>query len=117
MFGPHLMVDAVRIPKKKLLDMEFIYEFLDTCPDKIDMTKIAPPHIVQNKLGLAGMILIAESHISVHTDAKENKLHIDIFSCKDFSERKAINYIIKFFGLKKYNKEFIHRGKNFPRWS
>ncbi len=116
-FGPHLTVDGIGCSSKDLSSMSFIYKFLDECPKKIHMTKITEPYIVKIPAGFAGMVLIAESHISVHTNPKKKKIYVDIFSCKDFDKAKALKYIISYFKPKQFQSDFIKRGKNFPRWN
>ncbi len=116
-FGPHLTVDGIGCSSKDLSSMSFIYKFLDECPKRIQMTKITEPYIVKIPEGFAGMVLIAESHISVHTNTKKKKKYVDIFSCKDFDKNRALKYIITYFKPKQYQSDFIKRGKNFPRWN
>lgn len=91
MFGPHLTLDLYLCNKKRLLDLDFIYKILDELPDLIGMHKISPPQVMIqhanpdtfDKGGISGFVLIAESHISVHTFVAQEYVSIDIFSCKD----------------------------------
>lgn len=116
-FGPHLTVDGEGCSSKDLSNMSFIYKFLDECPKKIKMTKITEPYIVKIPGGLAGMVLIAESHISVHAYPGPGRAYVDIFSCKHFDKDKALKYILSCFKPKKYQSDCINRGKKFPRWT
>ena len=116
-FGPHLTVDGVGCSPKNLSSMSFLYKFLNECPKKINMTKITEPYIVKIPEGFAGMVLIAESHISVHTNPKKTKIYVDIFSCKDFDKDKALKHIVSYFKPKQYQSDLIERGKKFPRWN
>ena len=121
MFGPHLMIDAYQCPKEKLADLEFIYRFLDECPDRIGMHKIIPPYVfryegtVPEDWGVSGVVLIAESHISVHTFVEKGYVSVDIFSCKNFDTAAAIEYIAAAFESKKYETNILNRGTHFPR--
>ena len=56
------------------------------------MTKIMPPYVFRydtgkkpEDWGISGFVLIAESHISIHTFPDKNYLSLDIFSCKEYS--------------------------------
>ncbi len=95
----HLILDCSECPREKLADLELIYSFLDTFPPKIQMTKIATPQIVRYMAkkhidwGISGFILIAESHISIHTFPERGSCNLDIFSCKPFDIKKTIAYI------------------------
>ena len=72
-FGLHLTLDGYGCSYEQLTNLDLIYQFLDQCPDLIHMTKIMPPYVfkyhgkVPEDWGLSGFVLIAESHISIHT--------------------------------------------------
>src|SRR5215831_19512661 len=71
--GSHLMLDGYGCEQKKLEDLEHIYRILEEYPGTIGMTKIMPPYVFRytgvrpENWGVSGFVLIAESHISVHT--------------------------------------------------
>ena len=54
--------------------------------------------------------MIAESHISIHTFPDRQYVNIDIFSCKDFDDKKAIDRIIETFALEKIKVWIVDRG-------
>lgn len=72
-FGLHLTLDGYGGSQERLANLDLIYEFLEHCPDLIHMTKIMPPYVfkyhakVPEDWGVSGFVLIAESHISIHT--------------------------------------------------
>ena len=120
-FGPHLVLDGYDCNKEKLEDISLIYGLLDEFPGKIGMTKIMPPYVFKysglkpEDWGISGFVLIAESHISLHTFPEKNYLSLDIFSCKNFDTLKAINYIQNIFEIKKYDHNILSRGLEFPK--
>ncbi len=98
-FGVHLMVDGYGCERAALEDMNLIYNFLDDYPTQMDMTKIMPPYVfryngsVPEDWGISGFVLIAESHISIHTFPEKQYLSLDMFSCKPFDTQKAVQTI------------------------
>lgn len=120
-FGPHLTLDLSDCNIDKLKDLDFVFKILNDLPDKIGMTKVTQPHVfhyeglVPEDKGVTGMVIIAESHISVHTFSEKNYIFVDIFSCKPFDVEFAAKYIIDAFEAKKIEKNIVHRGKDFPR--
>jgi len=120
-FGTHLMVDGYGCNPVLLEDLDHIYRFLDTAPGLIAMTKIMPPYVfrytgkVPEDWGLSGFVLIAESHISVHTFPEKQYLSLDIFSCKDFDTDKALEFSKRFFGIDHTEVKVLSRGLEFPR--
>jgi S-adenosylmethionine decarboxylase len=120
-FGQHLMLDGYGCPYDTLTDLDRIYEFLNQCPDLIHMTKIMPPYAfkysgkVPQDWGLSGFVLIAESHISIHTFPEKGYLSIDVFSCKDFDVQTAVDFATKVFGITSQEVKIVDRGLEFPR--
>ena len=121
MFGPHLMMDGYGCNKRKLMNMSYVYKFLDRFPELIGMTKIMPPYaftysgLKPEDWGISGVVLIAESHISLHTFPEKNYFSADVFSCKDFDVDSAIEYIATAFDAENYEKNIVMRGSHFPK--
>ena len=120
-FGQHLIIDASGCNRKKLADQGLVYDILNQLPAKIGMTKMTLPYAVKwldpgaTISGISGFVMIAESHISIHTFPEKDYVFIDVFSCKCFDVDKAVELIVKAFESKKYTKEVIVRGEDFPR--
>lgn len=83
--GQHLLFEGV---SQRLLTGEDIRYFLMLCPQTLDMTVIAGPTISRQESGWAGIVLIAESHVSVHTIGLE--VYVDVFSCRAFPSQSVI---------------------------
>ena len=61
--------------------------------------------------GITGVVLLAESHIALHSWPEFNYLAIDIFTCGDKAKPyKALNYLKKVFKPKKVVIKEIKRG-------
>ncbi len=120
-FGLHLTLDGYGCNPERLADLDNIYEFLEHCPDLIQMTKIMPPYVfkyhgkVPEDWGVSGFVLIAESHISIHTFPERAYLSLDIFSCKGFDYGQAVDYATELFGITRHEHNLLDRGLEFPR--
>jgi S-adenosylmethionine decarboxylase len=120
-FGPHLMLDGYGCDKKKLQDLNLIYRILDELPSRIGMTKIMPPYVFKysgvkpEDWGISGFVLIAESHISIHTFPEKSFVSVDIFSCKAFDLEFAGTYLKDVFGMTKVECNVLDRGTEFPK--
>ncbi|MBI3015141.1 MAG: S-adenosylmethionine decarboxylase [Candidatus Tectomicrobia bacterium] len=120
-FGQHLMLDGYGGNREKLADLDLIYSFLDTYPKAMKMTKIMPPYVFKysgrkpEDWGLSGVVLIAESHISIHTFPDKEFLSLDMFSCKMFNTERAIYHVKKLFEVKKAEISLLDRGLEFPK--
>ncbi len=120
-FGPHLMLDLSECDQRRIGDLDFIFQFLSTLPDKIGMVKITQPYVfpygglVPEDRGVTGFVVIAESHLSVHTFVEKGYAFVDLFSCKPFDTDRARDLIIEAFVSKKPEVYMIERGAGFPR--
>jgi S-adenosylmethionine decarboxylase len=119
-FGQHLMVDGYGCDSARLQDIGLVYEFLSDYPDRIHMTKIMPPYVFKYEgkkpedWGLSGFVLIAESHISLHTFPNKDYLSLDIFSCKGFDTDHAVAHVKEVFSIEKLEINRLDRGRHFP---
>ena len=112
----HLIVDGYGAPKEKLTDTDLVYTFLDGFPHAIGMTKIVPPQVytyhgkTAEDWGVSGFVLIAESHISIHTFPERQYINIDIFSCKDFDATSSLDDVKRTFDLSEVKVWTLDRG-------
>jgi S-adenosylmethionine decarboxylase len=120
-FGPHLMIDGYQGNAEKLADFELIRRILDELPTEMEMTKVLHP-IVQRfggepgaASGVSGVVIIAESHIAIHTFPAQRFISVDIFSCKAFDLAKAVQRIVAEFEVGRFETHLINRGKEFPK--
>ena len=58
-------------------------------------------------------MMIAESHISVHTFPDRSYVNIDVFSCKDFDHERVLERIKDLFGLDQVKLWVIGRGLDY----
>jgi len=120
-FGPHLVMDARGCVSRRLDDISGLYKLLDSFPAKIGMTKIMPPYVFAHgepntpEYGLSGFVLIAESHISIHTFPVTGQVKVDIFSCEQFDVKQAVGLLRDHFKPKKCSHRVLQRGMEFPR--
>ena len=113
----HLVMDGYGADPKRLQDEALVHELLDEYPDAIGMTKISEPFVyrydtgsVPTDWGVSGFVLIAESHISVHTFPDRGYLNVDIFSCKAFDSEAAVRELKGRFGIDSVKTAVLDRG-------
>ncbi len=112
----HLVIDGYGCDPGQLADMEHVRRFLDAYPDAIGMNKISVPSVqtyrgpVPEDWGVSGFVIIAESHISVHTFPDRAYVNVDIFSCKEFDAAQALEEIRALFTMTKSNHWVLDRG-------
>ena len=119
MFGPHLIVDGSGCNKEKLADRILIEQVLHDYPAAIGMTKIGGPYIFDYQApdpaysGVSGFVIIAESHIAIHTFPELDYFTLDIFSCRSFDPEVAIEYIQQVLEVQQMDRILLQRGLSF----
>jgi S-adenosylmethionine decarboxylase len=114
-------MDVQGCDKDKLTDMRFIHEFLKGLVEHVGMTMMTLPYVCSWKdkfaetPGISGFVMIAESHVSIHTFPDYDYFFIDLFSCRDFDVERAENFIRKSFAAQKVEKHLVKRGAGFSR--
>ena len=124
-FGVHLTIDGYGGDPERLSDPTFIREWLDGLPGRIGMTKIADPLLVEvgelsdkDPGGLSGFVLIAESHISIHTFPMRGFLTADVYTCQNHLEvERILGHFTNAFGLQDLETNLIRRGTRYPRYN
>ena len=117
----HVTIDASKCDKQKLASYSLVYDVLNNLPAKIGMTKMTLPYVCKwldkfsdGTEGMSGFVMIAESHISIHTFPDQDYVFMDIFSCRSFDTEKAIKFLVKAFDAKNVDTNVQKRGLSFP---
>ncbi len=119
MFGPHLIIDGSKCNTQKLGDRILIEQLLNDYPRAIGMTKIGGPYMFEYQApdpeysGVSGLVVIAESHIAIHTFPELDYFTMDIFSCRNFDHEAAIEYIKKALEVEEMDRVLLQRGLSF----
>lgn len=80
------LIDLKRCPKDKSSNYQWHFDYLKNIPELIQMTRITQPYVfpyeglVPEDKGITGIVIIAESHISVDSFEDKGYCFIDIFS-------------------------------------
>ena len=112
----HLAIDGYGASPEKLEDTDTVYRFLDEFPDAIGMNKIVPPQVytyhgkTPEDWGVSGFVIIAESHISVHTWPEIDYAAFDIFTCGACTPEGAVEHLRRELGADRFEVRKIRRG-------
>jgi S-adenosylmethionine decarboxylase len=116
----HLTIDGFRANPEKLASEELVRELLDRLPESIGMTKISGPHVQRyagdkpEDWGVSGFVLIAESHMTIHTFPERGILWADAFSCKAFDTDAVIAEMSRVFDCGAVFASKLPRGLEYP---
>ena len=112
----HLVIDGYGGNIDKMWDEDLVRNFLYDYPESLDMTRITEPNVLRYEApksedsGVSGFVIIAESHISIHTLPRKDYINIDIFSCQPFNHELALEDVKELFGLIEVKTWLLDRG-------
>jgi S-adenosylmethionine decarboxylase len=121
-FGEHVTIDGYGGDKELLNDKDLILGFLDELLAKLEMHALTDPYIVlapDNNIkdpgGWSAFVVIAESHISIHTFPRREFVSADVYTCRNGLDSELIQRLFKDkFKLQEIETNFIIRGTKYP---
>ncbi|MFZ3065065.1 MAG: adenosylmethionine decarboxylase [Nitrospirota bacterium] len=109
--GTHLLVELKDCNSKILNDIKEVQDALITAAKKAKATIIETSFHEFSPFGISGMVIIAESHLSIHTWPEYGYAAVDIFTCGDLLKpEKAADYLIERFQAKNSSMVEMKRG-------
>ncbi len=121
-FGEHFMIDAYGGAHDRLAGRALVWRCLDELPQRLGMQKLAEPTVhwaepngIKDPGGWSGVVVIAESHISIHTFPGRRFASIDVYTCRNGMPTGEIeDYFREVFGFEELETNFVERGKRYP---
>lgn len=119
-FGMHLTLDLEQCDLEPLQDLRTTHDVMRDLVGQLRMTALTPPfsfhydggeHVEDE--GITGFMVIAESHISIHTFPHRRFAFADVFSCQPFDVEVATRYLASAYGSRRPVAKVLDRGENF----
>lgn len=120
-FGVHFTIDGYDADPTALADHQKVLAFVTDLPIQLGMHTICEPVTVEvgpnNKKdpgGLSGFVMIAESHISIHTFPGKRFFSADIYTCQDELDTETIlAYLTNTFSVTDVETNLLKRGTRY----
>jgi len=121
-FGEHITLDGYGGDPVVLNNEGLVRSALIDLCDLLGMHPLASPMVVpapDNQLkdpgGWSGFLIVAESHISIHTFPKRRFLSADAYTCRNGIRVATITtFFTERFALNEVETNFIKRGLRYP---
>lgn len=111
--GTHLLVELKDCNSAVLSDVEKIEEILVNAAKEAKATVIESRFHQFNPFGISGVVVIAESHLTIHTWPEYRYAAVDIFTCgKNLHPADATDYLIE--KLQSKNPSMVAFKRGFP---
>lgn len=109
--GKHLILDLLECKEQFLNNVEEIRRILLEAAKKAHATIVDVVFHEFNPHGVSGVIVIAESHITIHTWPEYRYAAVDIFGCGDTLQMEvAKDYLVKELDAKRISVTELPRG-------
>lgn len=94
--GMHVILDLYECDPQILDDIEKVEEILTRAAELANATIIDKRFHKFSPQGVSGVVVVSESHISIHTWPEHGYASVDVYTCGDHTMPvKASEYIIK----------------------
>lgn len=96
--GTHLLIDLKACSGRHLNDVEAVRGILVEAATLARATVLGAHFHAFSPCGVSGMVIIAESHLSIHTWPEHRFAAVDLFTCGDTLEpQRAVEHLIERF--------------------
>lgn len=108
--GVHVLGNLKGCPIELLKEVDVVRSLLNKVVAEAKLNKVGEVFHQFKPHGVTGVILIAESHISVHTWPENNFVAVDIFTCgKEGDAEKAFEILVEVFKAADFEKQVVRR--------
>ena len=109
--GTHLLVELRECSPEILKDLDKVRDALVSAALEAKATVVEVAFHEFNPFGISGMVIIAESHLSIHTWPEYGYAALDIFTCGDLIKPEvAAEYLVEKFQCKSPSMMEVKRG-------
>ena len=111
--GKHVLAELFDCSSTHLLcDVNYIEKHMIKAANLANATIVTTSFHHFSPLGVSGVVVIAESHLAIHTWPEHSYCAVDIFSCgESLKPYKALDYLVETFYPQRYEYNEIERGK------
>ena len=109
--GRHLLLELFDCDFDALCNLETVKHTLVEAAKRARATIVDVVFHEFNPFGISGVVVIAESHLSIHTWPEHRYAAVDIFSCGDVLKPEvAANYLVEQLGAERTSVVELQRG-------
>lgn len=113
--GIHLLVELRDCNRDVIRNLEKVRDAMVSAAKEAEATIVNESFHEFNPFGISGMVIIAESHLSVHTWPEYGYAAVDIFTCGDLIKpQEAAAFLIERFESKNPSVVEMKRGMLAP---
>jgi len=109
--GKHIIAELYGVDRNLISREEIVKEIMEKIVKEAEISVVGTLWKQFNPHGVTGVVLVSESHISIHTWPEYELVNLDIFTCGDPEQAtRAFQSFIKYFKPKSYRHYVLDRG-------
>ncbi len=108
--GKHYLLELYDCPAELLSDPNFIDKKMNEAAREMEASIVESNFHHFNPLGVSGVIIIKESHLTIHTWPEYGYAAIDIFTCGKIYMERGIDFLIEALNAKSSEVKKMGRG-------
>lgn len=108
--GAHVLADFWGCQFEKLDDAGLLMDCLRQAAKSAQMTILGEESFKFFPQGFTGLLLLSESHISIHTYPERGYAAIDVYTCGGGMTQKAIDFLKEVLQPTQVNEMLVRRG-------
>ena len=113
--GFHYLIELHGCAREKLMDAPFLEELFQKSVKESGATEVGRVFHNFSPEGVSGVILISESHFSIHTWPEHNYAAVDLFTCSTTADIQLIyKHLIQALEARTHSIIEIKRGQKIP---
>ena len=110
--GYQILIDLYECDYEKMEDLEYIKNMMKGLSKILGTTIKNEAFYKFSPYGISGVLIIAESHLAIHTWPEYKYAGIDLFTCaKKLNTKKAVEFLCQSLNVEKYEIKEISRGE------
>lgn len=108
--GKHVLLELYQCPAGLLKNGEQLEDFLTTAAGRMGATVVTSSFHQFSPYGISGVVIIQESHLTLHTWPEHAYAAVDIFTCGDIDLEAGIEYLVRVFEARHADWKLHERG-------
>ncbi|MCS7121023.1 MAG: adenosylmethionine decarboxylase [Archaeoglobaceae archaeon] len=109
--GIHIIAELYGVDPELIAKEEKVKEIVEEVVDAAELNRVGSIYKQFSPYGVTGVVLISESHVSLHTWPEYELVNLDIFTCGDPKKaEKAFKLFLEKFKPKSYRHYILDRG-------
>ena len=109
--GRHIILDLFDCPATLLKDPDEVHAIMKAGALAMKATIVEEAFHHFSPDGVSGVIIIKESHLTIHTWPEHNYAAVDIFTCGNMQMDAGLDYLVKAFRCGRSDLRELKRGE------